>query len=185
MTSSASEGASVNPGIAEPRILVYGYGNPGRADDGLGPATAEAILRLDIPGVVTDSNYQLNAEDALAISDKEIVVFVDATESDIPDVRLSRLEPSAEVSFTTHAMSPGSVLALCGQLYDRHPAAFVLEIKGHEWEVREGLSDRGAKNLTRAVEIMADLLRAGSREAFEKAIGCGMRNADFGLGISE
>jgi hydrogenase maturation protease len=30
-----------------PRVLVIGYGNPGRQDDGLGPAAAAEIEKLD------------------------------------------------------------------------------------------------------------------------------------------
>ena len=52
------------------KILVYGYGNPGRQDDGLGVALVEELEQWvateKIPGLDFDSNYQLNAEDALA-----------------------------------------------------------------------------------------------------------------------
>ena len=47
-----------------PRILVIGYGNPGRLDDGLGPAVASAMEEFNLPGVSVDSNYQLTVEDA-------------------------------------------------------------------------------------------------------------------------
>jgi DNA-binding response OmpR family regulator len=47
------------------RVLVIGYGNPGRLDDGLGPALAETLQRLDLPGVTVDADYQLTAEDGL------------------------------------------------------------------------------------------------------------------------
>ena len=35
------------------KALVIGYGNPGRLDDGLGPALAEAVEKLDLPGLIT------------------------------------------------------------------------------------------------------------------------------------
>ena len=67
----------------EKTVLIYGYGNPGRQDDGLGNEFVEIMEKWiadeGIKNVFTDSNYQLNIEDADTISSKDIVVFVDAT----------------------------------------------------------------------------------------------------------
>lgn len=41
------------------RILLIGYGNPGRGDDGLGPALAAAIEAMELPGVTVEADYQL------------------------------------------------------------------------------------------------------------------------------
>jgi hypothetical protein len=60
-------------------VLVYGYGNPGRGDDGLGIALADAIERRALPGVTVQRNYQLNLEDALLLTEFEATVFVDAS----------------------------------------------------------------------------------------------------------
>ena len=49
-------------------ILLIGFGNPGRLDDGLGPALADAIEKLALPGVTVESNYQLTVEDAAEIA---------------------------------------------------------------------------------------------------------------------
>ena len=59
------------PGVKHERkaprkVLLIGYGNPGRLDDGLGPALAAAVEKLAIPGVTVDADYQLNVEDAAA-----------------------------------------------------------------------------------------------------------------------
>jgi hypothetical protein len=59
-------------------ILVIGYGNPGRHDDGLGPAFAELVEKLDLDHVTVEAGYQLTVEDAAIISEHDVVVFVDA-----------------------------------------------------------------------------------------------------------
>ena len=41
------------------KILVIGYGNPGRLDDGLGPAFAERIQAMELPSVTVESNTSL------------------------------------------------------------------------------------------------------------------------------
>jgi len=49
-------------------ILVYGYGNPGRGDDGLGPALVEALELLGATGLDCESDYQLAIEDAACLA---------------------------------------------------------------------------------------------------------------------
>ena len=69
------------------KILIYGYGNPGRQDDGLGNAFTNRIQEwVAIEGLHDfhfDSNYQLNIEDAEAISNMDLVIFADASEEEI------------------------------------------------------------------------------------------------------
>ena len=63
------------------KILIYGYGNPGRQDDGLGNAFTNRIQEwVAIEGLHDfhfDSNYQLNIEDAEAIAGNRFYRFVD------------------------------------------------------------------------------------------------------------
>ena len=71
------------------QILIYGYGNPGREDDGLG---IELVNKLEgwaaenqLSDIEFDNNYQLNIEDAEVISQKDLVIFADASEEEIED----------------------------------------------------------------------------------------------------
>lgn len=139
-------------------ILFYAYGNPGRMDDGLGN---EFVNRFEawtkeqgLQFFLFDSNYQLNIEDAEEISDKDIVVFVDASEEDIEDYLLTEVDGSSKVSFTTHAASPGYVVQLCEKLYKKKPKVYLLHIKGYEWEFKEGLSQKAEENLVKAIEFI-------------------------------
>ncbi|KPK81373.1 MAG: hypothetical protein AMS27_15510 [Bacteroides sp. SM23_62_1] len=141
------------------RILIYAYGNPGRQDDGLGNRFVEEmekwIRENNILNVELDSNYQLNIEDAVKISDKDLVFFVDASTEQIEDIRYAPVEPSEGRSeFTTHAASPAFILALCIKLYHKHPETYLLQIRGYEWEFKVGLSEKAEKNLSKAVEFM-------------------------------
>ncbi|MHC4675441.1 MAG: hydrogenase maturation protease, partial [Planctomycetota bacterium] len=60
------------------KILIIGYGNPGRLDDGLGPALANAVDKMNLPGVTAEADYQLAVEDAAALAQHDIVIFADA-----------------------------------------------------------------------------------------------------------
>ena len=150
------------------RILVYGFGNPGRRDDGLGVALAEQIGRR-CEGIEVETAYQLNVEDALRLSRCDAVVFVDASRNSIDSFQFSRVQPTAKIAFTTHAMAPGSVLALCEELYHHRPATYLLEIRGEEWEMAEEPSGRGTENLARALAFLEPLLQSRDTEAFDRA----------------
>ena len=143
-------------------ILIYGYGNPGRQDDGLGIAATQKLeawaSENQITGIEFDSNYQLNIEDADAIARKDLVIFADASEEDIEDFCLSRVDGSNKVSFTTHAASPGYIVRLCKDLFQKEPLVLMLHIKGYEWAFKEGLSERAMENLDRAFGYMQTLL---------------------------
>lgn len=144
--------------MAPLRILVYGFGNPGKEDDGLGIALADKIEREGFSGVTVEKNYQLNAEDALAVAEHDMTVFVDASTNDIDGFRFTALLPDPEVSFTTHAMSPGSVLALCNRLYEKKPPAYLLEIKGFSWSMQEVLSEAAKLHLNAAYGFLKNIL---------------------------
>lgn len=153
-----------------PSILIYGYGNPGRTDDGVGIAFTERINAQRYPAVSTESNYQLNAEDALAISENDIVVFVDASQKEtVEHFRFYAIEPAHEITFTTHAMMPQSIVALCQELYGRKPDAYMLEIRGYAWEMSEQLSSAAGINLDKAFGFMNKLLENPSQKAFAEA----------------
>lgn len=144
-------------------LLIYGIGNVGRQDDGLGPLLVERLAAAGVPdGVTLESGYQLAPEDALLLSTYAAVVFVDASVA-APAGRpygLSRLEPSPELSFTTHAMSPGALLTLCRRLYGVMPAAYALALPATAFEVNAPLSAGAARGLEQAARDLRNALAA-------------------------
>ena len=151
-------------GACAPRVLVLGYGNPGRQDDGLGPAAAAAIEKLHWPGVTTCDNYQLVIEDALEIADNDIVWFVDAARNGAEPFDVRPLSAAPAVAFTSHLVRPEALLAIADRCLGRSPEAYLVAIRGYEFEFLEGLTDRAADNLARAVTLtrhrIGDLLEA-------------------------
>ena len=139
-------------------ILVYGYGNPGRQDDGIGPALAEKIGDLNISGVVTDSNYQLNIEDTLEITESRAVFFTDASvDCDEPFV-FKEVLPSNLIRFTTHTISPDSLMALCNELYGVNVPAYILAVRGYSWEFNEPMTARAENNMRSAFTFLVERL---------------------------
>jgi hydrogenase maturation protease len=136
-------------------IRLIGYGNPGRGDDGLGPALAARMV--DEPGVLVAHAYQLTVDHALLIADARIVVFADALMNADTPYEFNPVAASAMHDVTSHSLSPQAVLALCQTLYGHTPQAFVLGITGHDFgEVKEGLSPLAQNNLSLATSFLRD-----------------------------
>jgi len=144
------------------KILIYGFGNPGRQDDGLGVILSEEIEKWSsaegISNIQTDSNYQLNLEDAAGIADYDLVVFADASGENISDFLLEELKPSPAVEFTMHAVSPAFILHLCQQVFEKNTRAYLLHIRGYEWEFMAGITEKARINLEMANSHLKDFL---------------------------
>jgi len=147
-------------------VLVIGYGNPGRRDDGLGPELARRLEVAAPEGVTMDADYQLMIEDAADVAGHEVTVFADASVSCPEPFRFRAVEPREDASFSTHSVSPEAVAHLAGKCFGRRPRAFVLEIRGYDFDgFGEGLSPRAEQNLSAAAGFLAGLLRSGDFEA--------------------
>ncbi len=145
------------------KILILGYGNPGRGDDALGPVLADAVEAKQWQGVSVDTDYQLNIEYALDLPKYDIVIFADASVSCQEPFEFRKIEPSHECACTTHSVSPESLLALTVDLNERPPDAYVLAVRGYDFEFKEGLSDAAKGNLKAAIDFL-DLFVREHRE---------------------
>jgi len=149
---------------ANAKMLLIGFGNPGRLDDGLGPALADAIEKLALPGVTVESNYQLTVEDAAEIAEHDIVLFADADVGGPEPFWVRRIHPGADdLSFTSHSVEPCAVMTLAKRLFQAEPEAYLLGIRGYEFnEFGERLSDQAQANLAATVEYVELSLRQGT-----------------------
>jgi len=159
---------------AAPRVLVYGYGNPGRLDDGLGPALADRVAASGLPGVTVETNYQLAVEDAAQVAEHDVVVFADASMSGPDPFSFTRLTPRPGASFTTHVLPPEVLMAIAFEHFQAKATGYLLGILGHEFdEFGERLSDRARDNLGAASAFIAEVIRSGSFEATATTSGHG------------
>jgi len=151
-----------------PKFLLIGYGNPGRLDDGLGPALAEAIESLDLPGVTVDSDYQLTVEDAATVAEHDVVIFADATiEGDQPYF-FKPIVPKATLSFTSHSVEPDALMALAIELFEANAKGYALGIRGYEFdEFEESLTPQARENLQKAIQFIVPVLKNETPEALQ------------------
>lgn len=147
---------------ARPRTLLLAWGNPGRRDDGLGPALAERAESLDLPGLTVSCGYQLQVEDAAEVARHDRVVFVDADRAGPAPFHLERLLPADRgSSFSSHSVAPEAVLALARDLFGSEPEAWLLGIRGEDFDgFGEGLSDSARAHLHAALRCVCNAVRA-------------------------
>lgn len=149
-------------------VLIIGYGNPLRGDDGVGVRAAELLAgemekgtkpgkgtagergreipSLPGPRVEVLACHQLTPELAPRVAAADRLILVDARAAGEPGALIEQilapLSPSgAAGSFTlTHHLDPAGLLAAAQILYGKAPPAVLLTVCGESFDYGETLS---------------------------------------------
>ena len=159
------------------RVLVAGFGNIYRRDDGAAGAVVNALRRrLGRPALSPDEDgfddlgneidtiilHQLVPELAADVAGYSIVVFVDAHVGSIPEnLREENLDPCYRPATVSHQLHPCTVLALASELHGRAPQGILLSLRGSDFDFGEGLSSETAALVPEAVERILALADGG------------------------
>ncbi len=161
------------------RLLVIGYGNPYRRDDGVALHVINALRQrigvralppdedgLDEVGRTMDSVmlHQLLPEMTPLLAEYQRVVFVDAHTGAIPDaVRVVSVEEEYSLEAVTHHMSPGMLLALARLTNGYAPQGYLVSVKGEDFDFGTELSEACRERVDVAVESIRNLARSAGR----------------------
>ncbi|HEX8962811.1 MAG TPA: hydrogenase maturation protease [Rhodocyclaceae bacterium] len=133
--------------------MIFGWGNPSRGDDALGPLFVERIEAMGLSGVECLTDFQLQVEHALDIHGRQRILFVDASLDAAAPFAAGRIGPAKDASFTTHAMSPQAVLQVYRDLEDQEPPpCWLLAIRGERFELGEPPTAAAERHLDAALE---------------------------------
>jgi hydrogenase maturation protease len=144
--------------MSPPKLLIFGYGNPSRGDDGLGPLLLDKLAALRLPDTECLTDFQLQVEHALDLRGRELVLFVDAHLSCRPPFSFARLQPARDRSYTTHAMTPAAVMQVFQDIEGREPPpSFLLSIRGERFALGEDLSAAARANLEAGLAFIRPL----------------------------
>ncbi len=142
-------------------VLVIGYGNTLRTDDGVGRLAAERLAddpRLD--GVRVIGRHQLTPELALDVSRADLVVFVDASRH--PPAGIFTVEPMDRTgrhgTAWSHHLDPPSLLDLTGELYGRVPDAVLVSVGVESVLLGDRMSPMVEASLPAVVDAVAELI---------------------------
>lgn len=155
---------SVKPGEKMKSILIIGYGNQTRSDDGVGWYVADKIEKAtqrDALQVDVLKLNQLTVDLAEEIKDRELVIFVDAHLNDDKDLLQSEeVKPNYKLGLTAHYLLPETLLAICEGLYNKAPKARIFSVKGLSFDFGEKLSNQTQNAADQAVEQIIKMVRA-------------------------
>lgn len=141
------------------RILVIGFGNPGRGDDGIGPEIARRLQQAALDGVTVEMDYQLAVEHAAMVAEHDLTVFVDAM---VEDAVPFSLEPVAAVptdAAFTHHVTPGQVVSLARACFGVAPPCYLLGVRARQMDdFAEGLTPEAQRDLEAALAYLVRFL---------------------------
>ncbi len=162
----------MNSSAIEPLVLIIGYGNTLRSDDGVGCVVADRLATryAEDARVVVEIRHQLLPEMAEAVARARWVMLIDAA-ADAPagSVDCRRVEPeTAGVGSggLGHLTSPAGLAGAAGALYGSAGDMWITTIGGACWDHGESLSAAVSAAADRAGTLIAawvdDWLRRAS-----------------------
>lgn len=136
-------------------MLVIGYGNTLRGDDGAGVYAAERIASLHRTIEVL-TQTELTPELAEKMANYERVVFIDAG-INAADVEWRAVSADDERSdIPSHALTPQHLASLCVALYGKAPMVELIEIPAKEFELGERLSPHTERMVERCLRLFEE-----------------------------
>jgi hydrogenase maturation protease len=144
------------------KILIIGYGNQSRRDDGVGWFVLEQLAALKLPGVDLETSQQLEIEASETISRFDAVIFVDAAIPEAPEaIQRTVVTPNFQSHAVAHYLTPADVLSLCKTLYGREPKAVLFSIRGRDFNFGTTLMPEVEQAAREVVRQIAELVRSG------------------------
>jgi len=148
------------------QILVIGYGNPLRGDDGFGGLAASYVEERQIPGVEVIVSHQLNPEMATSLSNSSYAIFLDATVGDDPGtLRATPVEHCDLSSSGMHHFEPGNLLALAQAIYGQAPPATLITATARSFHHGPEICAEVRQAAAKAAEAIASAAASGNLDS--------------------
>ena len=155
-------------------VLVVGYGNSLRTDDGAGWHAAHLLAadpRLADAQVL--ARHQLAPELAVDVSRASLVVLVDATaDGDPGSVTVRRVRPHPATTATwSHHLAPEALAGLAETLYGPAPPIVLVSVAAASFAEGDRLSSTLEAALPELVEVVARVVAGGTDGPGERGVG--------------
>lgn len=139
-------------------ILIFGIGNESRGDDALAPLLLRRLQSESIRQVEFIEDYQLQVEHVTDMLERSAVLFVDADMSCSEPFHFSGISAEKDSSYSSHMLTPFALLHTYRQVYGMDaPPAFLLRMRGYDFELGNPLSSKAAANLELAAKLVREL----------------------------
>jgi Ni,Fe-hydrogenase maturation factor len=157
-----------------PKILILGYGNVDRQDDGIAwHVLCALVARLgrpipDVPGEGFEAAGlnpdlvfipQLVPEMSETLAEYDQACFIDAHTGNIAaDLSFEEIQGSYKSAPFTHHLTPQTCLSLAGTLFGHQPHGFLATVRGYEFQFTPTLSPRSSTLASQAAGLIWDWL---------------------------
>lgn len=142
-------------------VLVIGYGNVLRTDDGLGWRVAERLADdARLTGATVIGRHQLTPELAFDVGQAGLVVLVDAALGlAAGSYAVERIASAAgRPGSMSHQLDPAGLIALAHELYGAAPEVFLVSVGAGSIEAGEALTPVVAAALPAVLEAVVELI---------------------------
>ena len=143
------------------RTLVIGFGNTLRGDDGLGPATIDALREcIDCNRATLVATEILTPELAAALAEARHVIFIDAARDGPVGQVVCQLIPNTTQNSCPagHQLDPAGLVAMASWIYGQAPKAFLVTYRGYSFELGERLTPALESAIDQIVDEVVRLL---------------------------
>lgn len=169
------------------KILIVGFGNEFCGDDALGPLVVKLLqqymsgeLRVESlkTKLLTPNSQLLTVVDlqiarhldftwAEVLANYQYLIFVDASaHRGYPLVKVKKLSRPLNPAyggtgrpFTSHHISIDHLLKITRELYGKNPSAYLVAVRGENFDFGKELSSRGRQAAGRAVKKILSLIK--------------------------
>jgi hydrogenase maturation protease len=155
-------------------VLIVGYGNPLRSDDGIGWHAAKLLAtdpRLD--GARVLAHHQLTPELAADVSRASLVVLVDAAAEGDPgsvSVRWIWSPPPTPITWSHH-LTPETLAGLADALYGAVPPIVLVSVAAESFAEGDRLSGALKQTLADVVEVVVGVVTGAANGPGGSGIG--------------
>jgi len=165
------------------KLIVLGYGNPDRGDDGVAYYLLEKLITFfsqyekDLvdfhetgfatlnPNIDLWYNLQLIPEISQELANYRNAIFLDAHTAEIPEnILVQEIKPAYKSSPFTHHLTPASCLELAQKLYQHAPDTILVSVRGYSFDFSQELSPQTQLLTEQAFNLLVDLIQKGTKQ---------------------
>ena len=157
-------------------VLIFAVGNESRGDDALAPLLLrrlDAWLQKEKRSADFEliEDFQLQVEHAMDMAGRRLVLFIDAGMDTPEPYAFYRAQLKNTCTPYSHALAPEAVLSVYPQIYQKDPPpAFILCIRGEQFELGSPLSQVAESRLDSAMDFLQRLLQEADAAVWELCV---------------
>lgn len=144
-------------------VLIIGYGNPLRGDDGIGWQVVDQLAKLAGDSTKVLTVHQLTPELAEPISEANLVIFIDACYEGQPGSwTCETVYPDPKpLDAYTHYLTPMNLLSYAQAMHGASPKALLISVAASSFDCGQELSPRVEAIVPEIVACVQEWLNAG------------------------